>query len=158
MKLLLAFSLLFTQSSPCLRPDSPSVRISVISQTRFNNRGHYPWHDRKVVFRLMNVSARPVIVYGFADEDELYPGGYMMVFNRRSRNWEYPNPDNQPTPWAEVSSLEKSKRILRPGETISFVAEMSRFEVGSRFRRTAYVSFNENEVPCEIRGRPFILR
>ncbi|MBA2647300.1 MAG: hypothetical protein H0U81_10940 [Pyrinomonadaceae bacterium] len=158
MNLLPTLFLLFNQSGSCPQNESPSVRISAMSQTVFENRGHHPENNRRVVFRLINESSKPVIVYGFKFDGEFDPTGYMMSVYKENGEWEYPHPSNRPTEWGEVSPELKSKRVLKPGTAITFIAEMSIFEVGSRFRRTVYLPFNERDVPCEIRGEEFVLK
>jgi len=158
MKSLLILLLLLKQSGSCPPHELPSVRISAVSQTVFENRGHHPENNRRVVFRLVNESSKPVIVYGFKFDGEFDPAGHMMSVYKKNGEWEYPNPSNRPTPWSEVSPEFKSKRVLKPGKAITFIAEMSIFEVGSHFRRTAYVSFNERDIPCEVRGEEFVLK
>lgn len=140
------------------RQDQPSVRIFAVSQQKFKNRGHYPDNNRRVVFKLVNDSSKPVIVYGFQGEAEFDPIGYLISFDEKLREWVYPNPENAATPWSERSDLDKQKHILLPGKSITFEAEMSRAEVGMRFKMTAYVSFKEYEDPIEIRGEEFVLK
>ena len=158
MKSLLTLLLLFNQGFSCQPQELPAVRIYVVSQTVFENRGHHPTNNRRVVFRLFNESNKPVVVYGFKFDGEFDPYGYMMSVYKEHGEWEYPNPSNRPTPWVEVSPEFKSKRVLKPGKAITSIAEMSVFEVGPRFRRTAYVSFNERDAPCEVRGDEFVLK
>ena len=158
MKLLLILLMLFNQSGSCLKQDTPSVRVSVVSQKKFQNRGHHPWNNRKVIFRVVNTSSRSVVIYGFKYDDEFDPTGYMLILNRSKNEWEYPNPANAPTMWKDVSSMFKDKCILKPGESITIDAEMSEFEVDSHFRRTVYGSYNENDEPCEVRGEEFVLK
>lgn len=158
MKILLVALMLFNQGSLCSKPDLPSIRISVVSQKKFRNRGHHPENNRKVIFRVANESSKPVFIYGFKYDGEFDPTGYMMILNRYKNEREYPNPDNSPTKWSDVSSLEKDKRLLRLGESITTDAEMSELEVGSHFRRTVYASYNENDEPCEVRGEEFVLK
>jgi hypothetical protein len=143
---------------PCPVSTSTSVHITVLSQERFVNQGHHPENNRRVRFKLINRSRMPIIVYGFKDGDDFDPTGYLMILNKETARWEYPNPDNKPAEWDEVSSDFKSKVTLRPNESIKFLAEMSGLEVGSQFRRTIYVSRNENGKLCEVRGTPFVLR
>jgi hypothetical protein len=158
MRLFLIALMIFNQDSPCSRQDLPSVRIFVISQKKFRNRGHHPENNRKVIFRVMNGSTKPVIIYGFKYDGDFFPTGYMMVLTRDKNEWRYPNPSNSPTDWSDIPGAEKDKRILRPGESIKVDAEMSEFEAGSRFRRTVYATYNENGVPCEVRGEEFVLK
>ncbi len=120
MKLPLIFLMLFNQSGPCLKQDNPSVGVSVVSQKKFRNRGHHPENNRKVVFRLVNESAKPVIIYGFKYDSGFDPTGYLMILNNSRGEWEYPNPSNRPNTWSEFSPEFKDKRILKSGEA-SFV-------------------------------------
>jgi hypothetical protein len=158
MKLLLIFLMLFNQSGTCPRQDNSSVRISVVSQKKFRNRGHHPENNRKVVFRLVNESGRPVFIYGFKYDGGFDPTGYLMSLNNSWGEWEYPNPNNRPNTWNEFAPEFKDKRILKPNESITFNAELSELEVGTHFRRTVYASYNENDEPCEIRGDEFVLK
>ena len=75
-----------------------SVRVFVISQQKFKNRGHHPWNNRRVIFRLVNGCSEPLIVYGAKFDDGFEPTGYIISFNPRTGEWEYPNPSNSPTP------------------------------------------------------------
>jgi hypothetical protein len=122
------------------------------------NQGHHPENNRRVRFQLINKSKTPIIVYGFKDGADFDPTGYLLEFNKKTSRWEYPNPDDKPAEWDEVSIGFKSKVTLRPNESIKFLAEMSSLEVGSRFRCTIYISSDENGKHCEVQGTPFVLR
>jgi hypothetical protein len=140
------------------KQERPSVRVFVVSQHRFNNRGHHPWNNRRVVFKLVNDGDRPVTVYGTKFDYGFEPTGYMISLNRDTGNWEYPNPDNTPISWGDRSDGEKQTKVLLPGEWVTFVAEMSRFELGMHLKRTVYLSVKEGEQPLEIRGDEFVLK
>lgn len=138
--------------------DRPPVRIFVVSQQKFKNRGHHPENDRRVTFKIVNDSNRPVIVYGFQGKEEFLPAGYLIELDENKSEWLYTNPDNAPMPWSKRSDLDKQKHILLPSKSITFEAEMSRVEVGTHFKRTAYVSFREDQEPMEISGDEFVLK
>jgi len=158
MSLLLTLFLMFSHGLIDNNQDQPSVRIFVVRQQKFKNRGHYPWHNRRVIFKMVNESNKPVIVYGFQGQGEFDPIGYIIRLDESTGKWVYPNPDNAPMPWSARSDLDKHKYILPPGKFITFEAEMSRAEVSMHFKMTAYVSFKENEEPIEIRGEEFVLK
>jgi len=138
--------------------ERPSLRLFVVSQRKFKNHGHHPWNNRRVTFRLVNDSDQAVIVYGTKFDFGFEPTGYVLSLNSNTSEWECPNTDNSPTPWNELSADEKDRHVLKPGEHITFEAEMSVFEVGMHFKRTIYVSMKEGEQPREIRGQEFVLK
>jgi len=158
MSLLFVFLCLFNQAAIDRKQDQPSVRIFVVSQQKFKNRGHHPENNRRVIFKMINESNKPVIVYGLSFEGEFEPTGYIMDFDKSTGKWLYPTPDNRPITWNDISDLEKEKYILQPGKAIKFEAEMSLAEVGKHFRRIVFVSFREREEPREIRGEEFVLK
>lgn len=133
----------------CQRFDRESNEVS--------ESGH-PENNRRVIFRVVNKSNRPVVIYGFKYDGEFAPTGYMMALNKDKNSVEYPNPANVPTKWSDASSMMKDKRVLKPGESINIVAELSEFEVGLHFRRTVYAAYKENDNPCEISGEEFVLK
>jgi len=65
MKLVLIALLLFNQGGACSQQNSPSICVSVVSQKKFRNRGHHPENNRRVIFRVVNESNKPVVIYGF---------------------------------------------------------------------------------------------
>jgi hypothetical protein len=138
--------------------DKPRVGVSIIRQQQFRNTGHHPENNRKVIFRITNNSSKPVIVYGFKYDSGFDPTGYLIVFDPGKSEWVYPTSDNRPVSWNERSNEFKYKYMLRPGRTVTFEAEMSRLEVGGRFKRTVYVAYNDGEDPMEIKSDEFILR
>ena len=157
MKSGLLVLLLLTQTTGSRQPVQ-AVTISVVAQKQFRNRGHHPENNRRVIFRLANTSSVPVIIYGFEFANGFDPTGYLMALNETSGGWEYPNSQNRPTAWTEVAPEFKSQRILRPGESVTFVSELSHFEVGTHFRRTVYVAHDKSDVPFEVRGTEFVLK
>jgi hypothetical protein len=159
MKLLLISLLLFNQGGDCLKKDFSGVHISVVSQKMFVNRGHHPWNNRRVTFRMVNESSQPLIVYGLVlDKNDFDPTGYILILNKSTGAWDYPTGDNRPISWSERSSVDKDRYILLPGRAITFLAEMSQLDVGGHFRRLVYASYNKKDEPCEIRSEEFILR
>lgn len=158
MILLLTILLSLSPASSCAKQDRSPVRISVVRQQKFRNGGHHPESNRRVTFRMVNGTTKPVIVYGFRYEDGFDPTGYLIVLDKRKGEWTYPTGDNRPVSWNERSGEFKDKYTLLPGKAVTFDAEMSRLEVGEYFKRTVYVAFNDGEEPCEIRSEEFVLK
>src|SRR5690349_4919307 len=79
----------------------PPVRIFAVGQRKFSNRGHYPDNNRRVVFKMINDSSKPVVVYGFQGDPEFLPAGYLISFDGKTGEWVYPNPQNAATPLKE---------------------------------------------------------
>lgn len=158
MSLLFVFLCLFNQGTVDHRQDHQSVRIFVVSQTNFKNRGHHPLHNRRVIFKMVNESNQAATVYGTKFDDGFEPAGYIISLDENTGQWAYPNPSNSPISWNERSDADREKLTLLPGESITLEAEMSQLEVGMRFKRTAYVSFRGGEEPHEIRGEEFVLK
>lgn len=140
------------------KQEQKAVRISIVRQQVFRNRGHHPENNRRVTFRMINETSKPIIVFGFKDDMGFDPTGYLIVLDSSKGEWSYPTGDNLPVRWSERSDLDKGEYVLRPGEAINFIAEMSKFEVGKHFKRTAYVSFNSDREPSEIKSEEFILK
>jgi len=136
----------------------PPVRVVVTSQKLIRNRGHHPWNNRRVIFRATNEAQRPMVIYGFRDEEFFEPGGYLIEFHRQRGTWVYPTGATSDPGFVEQDELSQDKYVLQPGMSINFAAEMSSLEVGKRFRRTLYAAFDENEEPHEIRSEEFVLR
>ena len=158
MKLSLIALLVFNLSGAYLKQDLPSLRISAVSQKVFRNRGHHPENNRRVIFRMVNESKKPVIIYGFRYEDGFDPTGYLIAQDKSTGGWAYPTGDNRPISWSERSKEFKSRFILPSGKSLTFDAEMSALEAGGRFKRTVYASYDENNEPCEVQSEAFILR
>ena len=158
MKFLLIASLAFSLSGTCPEQDRPSLRISAVSQRVFRNRGHHPENNRRVVFRMVNESKRPMIVYGFRYEDGFDPTGYLIALDKGTGGWAYPTRDNRPIGWSARSSEFKSTYVLLPGKSLTFDAEMSVLEAGGHFKRTVYASFSRDDEPCEIQSGEFVLK
>ena len=158
MKLLLIASLAFNLSGACPKQDLPSLRISVVSQKVFRNRGHHPENNRRVIFRMVNESGKSVIVYGFRYEGGFDPTGYLIALDKSTGEWAYPTGDNRPISWSEQSREFKSTQVLSPGKSLTFDAEMSVLEAGGSFKRTVYASFRRNDEPCEVRSEEFVLK
>lgn len=158
MSLLLILSLMLGHGPINQKQDQASVSIFVVSQRKFNNRGHHPWNNRKVIFKMVNESTKSVTVYGTRFDDGFEPTGYIITFDANTGQWVYPNSDNSPIAWSNRSEFDREKFVLLPGKSLAFEAEMSRAEAGVRFKRTAYISFKEGEEPIEIRGDEFVLK
>lgn len=158
MSLFLILLSLFNHGSVERQQDDSTIRIFVVSQHKFKNRGHHPLHNRRVTFKMVNDSNHRLIVYGRRFDDGFEPTGYIISFDQTTREWSYPNPSNSPITWSERSDGEKEKHVLSPGASITFEAEMSELEVGMRFKRTVYVSLKEGQEPTEIRGEEFVLK
>src|SRR5215211_1683443 len=134
MKLLLIASLALSLSGACPEQDRPSLRISAVSQRIFRNRGHHPENNRRVVFRMVNESKKPVIVYGFRYEGGFDPTGYLITLDKSTGGWAYPTSDNRAISWSERSREFKSTYVLLPGKSLTFDAEMSVLEAGGYFK------------------------
>jgi hypothetical protein len=158
MKLLLVLLILFNCHTCYAVVGGIDVRILVIKQQAFRNRGHHPENNRRVVFRLVNKTSKPVIVYGIKYDDSFDPAGYLVEFSESKNEWVYPNGETSEPSFSGVSSIEKEKYTMKAGRAIEFTAEMSSIQSGKRFRRTAYVVFNDGEPPMEIKSDTFILR
>ena len=158
MTLLLIFLLSFSPASSHTKQDCPSVRVSIVRQQKFRNTGHHPENNRRVIFRMVNESTKPVIVYGFQYGSGFDPTGYLIALDKSNGEWAYPTGNNRPVSWSEKSSEFKDRSILQPGKSMTFDAEMSQLEVGGHFKRTAYVAFSDGDEPCEIRSEEFILK
>lgn len=142
----------------CMAQDKSPVTVAVIRQQKFRNTGHHPENNRKVIFRIVNKSNKPVLVYGFKYDGGFDPTGYLIAFDRNKGEWAYPTSSNRPVSWNERASEFKDKHILRPGQSIAFEAEMSQLEVSVRFKRTIYVAYNDGDEPTEIKSDEFILK
>jgi len=158
MKSLLIVSLIFNLSGTCPKQDFPSLRISAVSQRVFRNRGHHPENNRRVIFRMVNESKKPVTIYGFRYEGGFDPTGYLIALDKSTGEWAYPTGDNRPITWSKQSREFKSTYILAPGKVLTFDAEMSVLEAGGRFKRTVYASFSRNDEPCEVQSEEFVLK
>lgn len=137
--------------------DAP-IRVVVVRQEAFHNKGHHPENNRRVIFKLVNQTDHPVVVFGMVDGEELFPAGYMLEYCEEDGRWVYPSGDSAPPPWKNGSDVGKDKYVLRPKGAITFEAEMSQAEVGSRFKRSVYISVKEDEDPKEVRSDESILK
>jgi hypothetical protein len=125
---------------------------------KFRNRGHHPENNRRVIFRLINQSKNPLLIYGFKYDGEFEPTGYLIAFDANRGEWVYPTNDNHPVNWTETAREFKETLVLRPGTSITFTAEMSQLEVGGRFLRTVYIASEKGEDPVEVRSEQFVLK
>ena len=134
------------------------IVISVVKIQTVRNRGHHPENNRRVTFRLSNQSKDTLLVYGFKFDGEFDPTGYLISFDSGRGEWVYPTSNNQPVEWNATAKESKETIRVRPGDSIKFTAEMTQQEVGRRFKRTVYVSWEKNQEPIEVRSEDFILR
>jgi hypothetical protein len=130
--------------------------LQVVSQERFVNQGHHPENNRRVTFRLTNRGSRAVIIYGDKDDGEFFPIGYLIQFDKGI--WQYPTGDIDDPGLSGFPNALKEAYSLQPGKSLTFTAEMSKWEVGRKFKRTVYISDKEWDAPRELRSKAFVLR
>lgn len=156
MLLLLSLTLLFHQAGDCAGITDSGLTFKIISHTLTDEGDYLPGVDRRAVFRLTNGTKKRLIVYGSKVEGGFLPNGYVVQLNEGTGSWTYPNPDNRPTPWAQIS--DKDGYVLRPGKSIDIEAGFGQVEVGRKFKRTVLVSFDEGAEPCEVLSEELTLR
>ncbi len=157
--LLLVMFLLYSGSTDCgTAQETPSVELSVVRLEKLRNTGHHPENNRKVTFRLVNQSRTRIVLFGTKYQGGFEPTGYLITFDRSSGEWLYPTNNSRPVSWSETAREFKDKLILRPGESMRFIAEMSQPEVGGRFKRTVYIALEKDKKPLEVRSAEFILK
>lgn len=156
MRSLALFFSLFSLSSFFLAQEEVLIHLQVVSQERFVNQGHHPENNRRVTFRLTNAGSKPVIVYGARYDGEFFPIGYLVQFD--NGEWQYPTGDVSDPGLSGFPKAQKEIYSLQPGKSLTFTAEMSKLEVGRKFKRTVYVSHKESDAPREVRSKTFVLR
>jgi hypothetical protein len=132
------------------------IHLHVVSQEMFANRGHHPENNRRVTFRLTNTGSKTVIVYGAKYDGEFFPIGYLIQFDKGV--WQYPTGDVNDPGLNGFSKAQKEPYSLQPGKSLTFTAEMSKLEVGRKFKRTVYIFDKERDVPRELRSKTFVLK
>ncbi len=152
--LALVFSLLSLPSFFWVQEEA--IHLQVMRQERFVNQGHHPEHNRRVTFRLTNTGSGTVIVYGAKYDGEFFPIGYLIQFDKGV--WQYPTGDADDPGLGGFSKAQKETYSLQPGKSITFTAEMSKLEVGRKFKRTVYISDKERDAPRELRSKTFVLK
>lgn len=114
--------------------------------------------DRQVVFKLLNNTQYEITVFGSDLEGELRPIRYLLTYNKKINDWDYPTLNNQPVPWKEVSKIYKNEKLLKPGESITFSSFFSSVsDCGIRFKVTAQVKQNKSKKTQEIRSTEFMI-
>jgi len=137
----------FSASAQC----PGKVRLAVIRQEKFNGCGSdFIGADMRVIYQLSNNSDHPIYVYGFSDDNQIFPNGYVLSFNEKTKGWDYPTGDNKPVHWSEISSEFKSVKKLDVGKSIVFEACHSTAERGKMFARTVYISCDAKSIPAEF--------
>jgi hypothetical protein len=132
------------------------IHLHVVSQEKFANQGHHPENDRRVTFRLTNTGSRTVIVYGAKYDGEFFPIGYLIQFDKSV--WQYPTGDVNDPGLSGFPKAQQETYSLQPGKSLTFTAEMSKLEVGRKFKRTVYISDKERDAPRELRSKTFVLK
>lgn len=162
MKLLIVSFMLLAPLMMASAAGCPNVRLSVIRQEECQKCALFisetpPVDGYRVVLRLVNESAKPVIVYGFKYEDEFQPTGYLLRQSTDTCKWKYPNGDETTLAWNEEAPEFKSKYLLAAGKSLEIAATFNRFELGHRYKRTAFVASESGQEPCEIASEEFLL-
>lgn len=106
---------------------------------------------------MVNETSKPIIVYGMKLEDHFFPTGYMLRLSQDTCKWKYPTGDDAPLKWSERSPSDKGEYLLPSGQSIEFDAVFNDWEVSRPFKRTAYVSFQNANEPCEVSSEGFVL-
>ncbi|MBV6496989.1 MAG: hypothetical protein DYH05_08785 [Acidobacteria bacterium ACB1] len=115
--------------------------------------------DWNITFSITNRSENEIVVFGMEFEDGRFdPVRYLLHFNKKTNSWDYPNSSNAPTPWEKESSVMKHKKILRPGESLTFSRDVSRVsDCGLRMVYTAQVGAPKSKKTHEIRSEEYVV-
>lgn len=114
--------------------------------------------DRKVTFKLLNNTQYEITVFGSDIEGEFRPIRYLLTFNKKLNDWDYPTQNNRPVPWKEVSQTYKNEKILKPGESITFSSFFSSVsDCGILYKVTAQVKMHKSKKTQEIRSNEFMI-
>ena len=88
--------------------------------------------------------------------ESFFPISYLTQFDKGV--WQYPTGDVDDPGLGGFPKAQKETYSLRPGKSLTFTAEMSKLEVGRKFKRTVYISDKERDAPCELRSKTFVLK
>ena len=162
MKLLILSLLLLAPLMRASAADCPNVRLSVIRQEKCQQcamliSGTPLTDGERVVLRLVNSTAKPVVVYGFKFEDDFNPTGYLLEQSKDTCRWKYPNGDETTFAWNERSPESKREYLLAVGRSLEIEATFNKLELGSRYKRTVFVASGNGKEPCEIASEEIIL-
>jgi len=114
--------------------------------------------DREVTLTIKNSTPFVIIVFGSRVSGNFDPGRYLLIFSNKRETWEYPNPDNAPTPWNSLSQIYKREHKLRPGKSLSFTRTFSSdADKAERFKATAYIRSQKSRKSVEIRSDEFTI-
>ena len=141
-----------------LNQDGRAFKFSIVRQHVFRNKGHHPEINRRVVFQLCNLSGDTLVLYGLKDQEIFDPSGYLIEWNPEKKKWVYPSGNLTSPGFDNLPSYNKDKEALDAGKCLRFVSEISKFQVGLRFRRTVYVSIKKVDQPQEIISPIFVLK
>lgn len=110
--------------------------------------------DWSLEYSITNNSKKDLIVFGRdLGNGVIDPVRYVLIYDKEVKTWNYPNPQNAPISWKLVSGAEKHRLILRPGQSLSFVREVSREQdCGRKMIVTAQVSNTGTKETREIRS------
>jgi hypothetical protein len=157
LKVVLPFALIISLL-PAHTQRTENIDLSVIRQEKYKGCGSdFIGADMRVIYRLVNYTNRSIYVYGFSSDDLFLPAGYVIKFDQKTHEWQYPTGDNKPISWTDRSSMDKSTRRIEPGKSIEFGACHSTRETNNTFARTIYVSHDPEAEPGELISNPYII-
>lgn len=144
----------------CLAALASSQRLATFRVTdahsvpRRADLGLRKYIDWRVTFTITNTTKNGLKVFGSdAGNGSVDPIRYMLDYNQRTNRWEYPNPNNKPTPWKKESGTQKHVVVLKTGESLTVTREFSREqECGRRVMVTAQIASVKSRKSHELRS------
>lgn len=115
--------------------------------------------DWETTFSITNKGQKDVIVFGMdLGNGRLDPVQYGLLYDNKTQTWKYPNSDNAPTPWKDVSDVMKHAKVLVPGESLSFTRQHSReMRCGEKVMLTAQIGYPKSKRTLEIRSEEYLV-
>lgn len=139
----------------------PKVRFYPLTELTFCKGcfGHFGADGWSFKYKLENLSAKDIIVYGHQFEgDKNFTFTYQIQYkNPDICEWQYSyGSSDKRSGWNGISDFFKSKIILKSGQSIQ--TSGGAFEDNKIPERyTAYIAENANEEPHEIFSEPYLL-
>jgi hypothetical protein len=155
------FFCLLISCQPATSNDSrrKQVELTVIGQQKVENESEIPWADRRIMFRMVNNSSKPVILPGSNTSDGFFPTGYLVRFDKRKKEWLTPSGSSSHLTFNEIAETQTDRYVLDPGKALNFYDTGESIHVGERFKKVVYIFVGkESGKPQIIQSETFILQ
>lgn len=139
--------------------NSHQLMLSVVEQRKVLNESEIPGADRRILFRIVNNTDKPVIIPGSKTSHGFFPTGYLVRFDKKKKKWVTPSGNSSQLVFSEVAESQADRHVLAPGKSLKFYDTAQSLYVGNHFQKVVYVFWEKQESdPQIIKSEAFVLR